>query len=479
MRHARTGAGANLSGMRRVPSFIALFALLLSPVRTIAQDAATVLVTAQQIAFYADRGVLVADGGVSVRFGGHTIAATRAAYDLRTNVLSATGVDGGGYAYDFRANRGGAAQQVKIPELSIAEASALAQQVEIRPAASLTFTNAQVRVGGQLQSAASYEYAIPSPRAKDFGYSPVPAAALDWPVLLSSGSNAYAFTRLRYDRYNGGPGLGFEEHFARSDRGYLALGQTADVDAARFDLLAFQRISDRLTQSLSGVDLPGDVYARYSLSEDGRRGFASLSFSQINGTRSDDLYLSTNAHPFGHVGSLRYQADLGHDVHPYDYSGSQDVRLTPGAHLDTTALAIHGTSISSSIDLGESLYDYGRGTLASTLSFWASRPASARLFLNGGATFSHDAPPFPSTYRTYLIGSTYEPSKRFRLISSLTYAHDVPQYAGFGRPEFAAAFDVRILRKRGDGVEIGAIAPFGTVGQLARAGVFNLRFIRE
>lgn len=444
-------------------------------------------ITAQQIALYADRGLLVAGGGVAVHLRAEQLSATRALYDLCANRLilagdvSLTDVrgtrTGSSYVYDFAAKRGAFAAAT-VPQLSTNEATAIAQQVTLRPAQSITFTAGQALSGGTLVPVATYTYAIPPPGAKDFGYSPVPSAALEWPVLLASGRDAYSFARLRFDRYNGGPGAGFEEHYARTDRGYAALGETLDADGARFDLAAFERIDGRFTQSLNGSSLYGSRALRYSLMSSGKRGYASLSFAQYNGSRSDDLYLTGNQRQLGHAGSFRLQVDAGHDVHPGDYRAAQDYRLTPGVHVDTASVHIGIASLSASADLGESVYDYGRGTLATDASLWGTFPVNARLSFNGGATFSHQAPPFPSTYRTYSAGMTWKASRAFNLISSLTYAHDFAQAFGVGRPQLSAAFDVSVRRKNGTGIEIGAIVPFGTVGNFSRAGVLNVRFLR-
>ena len=453
-----------------------------------ATPAPPVVITAQQIALYGDRGLLVADGGVSLRFLATKIDATRASYDLRTNRLSATGsvtvatpsgtLSGTGYVYDFSRKSGILSNAVTVPQFSVNEAVAIAQQAELYPAVSIDFTNAQIRTGTLLAPAASYSYRIPSASAKDFGYSPVPSAALEWPMLLESGADQYTFARVRYDRYNGGAGTGLEEHYARSDRGYAAFSQTMDVDGGRLDLAAYERINDTLSQSLTATSLAGERAFRYALSSSSRTGYVSLSTSQYDAQRSDDLLVQGNQRNLGRAGSLRLQADLGHDEHPGDWPVAQDLRLTPGLHFDTATLHAGPATLSGALDLGESFYDYGRATLASTASLWGNLPVNSHLLWNAGATFSHDAPPFPSTYRTYTLGSVWKASDAFNLVTSLQYTHDYGQYFDYGRPEFSAAFDVRFRRKNGTGYEIGTILPFGHLGDLARQSVLNVRFLR-
>lgn len=447
-----------------------------------------VLMTAQQIALYADRGLLVADGGVSVRLPSVEIDATHAVYDLRANRLTAAGnvtvksasgqSQPSGYTYDFAKKAGAFESNAQVPEFAPVDALATGQQVELAPAVSITFSNASVRSGIAFVPAATYTYDIPPPNAKDFGYSPVPSAALEWPVIVSSGRNAYTFARVRYDKYNGGAGTGMEEHYAATDRGYVALAETLDVDGGRFDLAAYQRLNDSLSQSLTGSSLLGTHALRYAITSSSRHGFASLSFAQFNAVRSDDLLLTGNQRPVRGLGSSRLQIDFGHDVHPADVSVAQDLRVTPSLHFDTATIGLGRSALFGSFDLGESFYDYGRATLASAAALHATVPVNLHLLLNGGVSFSHDAPPFSSTYRTYSGGFTWKASEAFNLVSSLTYTHDFAQSFGNGRPQFAAAFDLRVRRRNGTGLEIGTILPFGGVGNMNRQAVLNVRFLK-
>jgi lipopolysaccharide export system protein LptA len=474
--------------MRRLLSIVAILAFLAPAPLRAAQQAAPVTITAQQIALHADRGLLIADGGVAVHGASLQLTATRAQYDLRANRLIAAGdvsvtegsakISAAGYVYDFSSKHGTVDKNATVAQISNMDALAVGQQVELRPAASITFSNAQVLAGSAFTPMASYAYTIPPPAAKDWGYSPVPSAALEWPVLVGYSSDLYEFARFRYDRYNGGGGAGLEEHFARTDRGYAALGETVDADGARYDLAAYQRLNQSLSQSLTGSSLIGTRTWRYALSSVGRHGYASLSTSQYNATRSDDLFVTGNQRSIGRVASFRLQADLGHDVHPGDARVAQDFRITPGLHVDTAALRIGASNVTSSVDLGESLYDYGRGTLSSSATLWGTFPVTARLLFNGGATFSHDAPPFPSTFRTYTLGATWRASDAFNFVTSLNYAHDFGQSYGNGRPQYTAAFDIRVKRKDGRGIEVGTLLPFGRVGNFDRQAVLNVRFFK-
>jgi hypothetical protein len=472
--------------MRRLAA--ALWAVLLFLPAPVFAQARGVVMTARQIALYSDRQLLISDGGVTVHGPGLDLTATRTVYDLRGNSLTAEGNvtvkdatgahTGNAYVYTFASKRGSFSNTATVPQFNTEDALAIGDQVEIQPAVSIVFSNGQVRSGTALMPTASYTYEIPAPTAKNFGSSPVPSAALEWPLLVSSGADGYTFARVRYDKYNGGPGTGMEEHFASTDRGYVAFAQTMDVDAGRFDLNAYQQMNESLSQSLTGSALPGSRTLRYAIASSTRRGFAQLSFAQNNGQRSDDLLLTGNQRPVAGIGSSRLQIDVGHDVHPGDWHVAQDWRATPSLHFDTATVHLRSASFSGSFDLGESLYDYGRATLASAAGASSTIPVNVHLQLNAAVNFTHEAPPFPGTTRTYSAGMTWQASDAFRLVSSLTYAHDADQAFGIGRPQFSAAFDVSVRRRNGRGLEIGAIVPFGGVGNMNRQAVFNVRFLR-
>jgi hypothetical protein len=433
-----------------------------------------VVMTAQQIALYPDRRLLVAQGGVSITIEGVQQTSTGGMYDLRSNRLTLDN----GYAYDFKTRAAPSQSNVNIPQYSGAEALAIGQEVQIDPGVSITFSNASVRSGTDMVAAASYTYAIPAPTAKDFGYSPVPSAALEWPLPVSSGSDGYTFARVRYDKYNGGPGSGMEEHFAASDRGYVALAQTLDAAGARYDLLAYQRIDDALSQSFTGSSLYGRRALRYQLTSSGRHGVIAFSAAQYNATRSDDLSITGNERPVWRLGTSRLQFDLGHDVHPGDRPVAQDLRATPGLHFDTATVRAGGSTLSGSFDLGEAFYNYGRATLSSDAGVRATMPVNPHLQFDASSFFFHAAPPFPGTSRTYSAGMTWHASKWFNLVSSLTYAHDFGQSFGVGRPQYSASFDVAFRRKNDTGLEVGTIVPFGGVGNMNRQAVLNVRFLR-
>ncbi len=474
--------------MRRLLLALATVAAL-APIPVRAANAhAPVVITAQQIALHSDRGLLIADGGVAVHAPKLRLTCTRASYDLHTNRLTAVGdvsvtegssqISAAGFVYDFGAGRGSVSKNASVPQLSSQDAQAVGQQVELQPANSMTFSNAQVLAGSTFSPMASYTYAIPPPAAKDYGTSPVPSAALEWPVLIGYSHDAYEFARFRYDRYNGGGGIGLEEHYARSDRGYVAFGQTVDVDGDRFDLSAYEKLNQSLSQTFTSSYLAGTHTWRYALTSTGRYGYASLSSTQYNASRSDDFLVTGNQHSIGRIASVRFQGDLGHDVHPGDANVAQDFRVTPGLHVDTSSLRIGAATFSSSFDLGEAFYTYGRATLSSAATFWGNVPVTGRLLFNGGASFSHNAPPYPSTTRTYTLGVTWRASDAFNLVSSVNYANDYGQEFGVGRPEYTAAFDVRLKRKNGTGFEVGTLLPFGGVGNLNHQAVLNLRFVK-
>lgn len=463
--------------MRRIVLFAAAL-LCAIPAGALGASVPYVTISAQQVALYSDRGMLVADSGVSITIQGVApIDATRAAYNLRTNVITAD-TPQGALTYDFNSHTLAHPAKAQVPQYNTADAFAIGQQVELRPGETISFSNAQVRAGSTFVPAASYTFAIPPPNAKDFGYSPVPAAALDYGFLLGSSRDAYAFTRVRYDKYTGGPGAGLEEHFAATNRGYVALGETLDRDGGRFDLAAYQRLNDSLSQSISGSYLLGTHTARYALTATGTHGYAQFSIFQFGNYRSDDILVSGNEHPVARFLAVRFQADLAHDLHPGDRPVTQDFRLTPLIHGDTPAARFGPLATSLSGDIGEALYNYGRATLASDVTWWNSLTVTHRLQFTGGASFSHNAPPYPATYRTYSLGSSWRASDAFNVVTSVNYAHDYGQYFGVGRPQWTAALDVTVRRRNHTGIEIGSVVPFGGVGNFVRQSGFNVRFFK-
>jgi hypothetical protein len=336
----------------------------------------------------------------------------------------------------------------------------------------------------------------------------LPQSGLDLPITVAQSGQFLTQTHVRYDGYGGGFGYGIEEHFARSDRGYAALGLSNDAYGPRADLAGYEQITPQLAQSVSASLFNHFLFGRYALTSTGRRGFATFSVVQVDATQNDDLYLSTQDRPIWRLGTYRLQAGFGLDIHPSDYQAILDSRAMLGASLQSPVVRIAGATLSANYDFTSTSYNYGRQRWLGSLVFWSTRQFGRAWTMNAGATYSQindrfrtnqDVyyPPIApgyltgdgtiydgltayignSTFRTYSVGSTYTPSPRFSLATALNYNHDFPQYRGYGRPQYDATIEVRWRRAKGGGIEIGRDIPFGWAGQ--RYPVFyNIRLIQ-
>jgi hypothetical protein len=462
-----------------------LAALLLSacgllPLRAVAAGPppAPIEITAQNVALYADRRVLVADAGVAVKTGTRTFGASHAIVYLNEGraVFSGgvtledgtTKQTGAAYALDIETGIGHFIDAVSTNDSGGTTPVVTSQRVVIRPNESLTFTPATVGNDSAVQTVASYTYPLAAPHARDFGPSPAIGAALQYPFLLGRGRNGYVFGTGRYDRYLGGLGAGIEGHFATSERGYAALAATQDGDGARYDLQAFQSIQDGLNQTLSASRGIGLEYARYALTSFGRTGTLQGSIAQNGATQADDLFASTNRHALGGGFALRLDGDLGRDLHPTDYAIAEDGRASAGAILDGPTLHFAGVSLSAQATAGGTAYNYGRRAFDRGVSTFASRSFGSLLLLSGSAAIAQindQVGVYPrATYRTYVAAGTFTPRAPWSIFSSVQYANDFPQYAGFGRPEFLQTIALRIHRKRGPGLEIDTSFAYGQRG---------------
>jgi|GEM_PF-2126472 len=449
-------------------------------------------ITAQNVALFTDRRVLVADAGVAVKVGTRTLGAAHAIVYLGEGraVLSGgvtldvggTKTSGASYALDIETGIGRFVDAVTTNDTGGTNPVVTSQRVVIRPDDSLTFTPAQVGTGVAVQTVASYTYPLAAPHAKDFGPSPGIGAALQYPFLLGRGRDGYVSGTGRYDRYLGGAGVGLEAHLATSPRGYAAFSVAQDGDGARYDLLAFENVSDGLTQTLTGSRGVGLAYARYALTSFGRTGTLQFSLSQNGATHSDDVFASTNRAAIGGGFALLFDGDVGRDVHPADFAVAQDVRGSLGAVLDGPSYHVAGASLSLQASAGGTAYSYGRRSFAQGASAFVSRSFGPMLLLNASAAVfqSNDqVGTYPrSTFRTYAVGATLQPRAPWSLFTTVQYAHDWPQFANVGRPEFLQTVALRIHRTRGPGLEIDTSFAYGRTG-LRPKPTLSLSLIRQ
>lgn len=449
-------------------------------------------ITAQNVALFTDRRVLVADAGVAVKVGARTLGAAHAIVYLDEGraVLSGgvtlddagTTSSGASYALDIETGEGHFIEAVATNDTGGTTPVVTSQRVVIRPNQSLTFTPAQVGNGVAVQTVASYTYPLAAPHAKDFGPSPGIGAALQYPFLLGSGRDGYVFGSGRYDRYLGGAGVGLEAHVATSPRGYAALSVAQDGDGARYDMLAFERLRDGLTQTLTGSRGIGLAYARYALTSFVPTGTMQLALAQNGAMHSDDLFASTNRKAIGGGFALLFNADVGRDVHPADDAIAQDMRESVGMVLDGPVYHVAGASLSLQATAGGTAYSYGRRSFDQGASAFVSRSFGSILLLNGSAAIlqSNDQVGiYPrNTFRTYTAGGTFQPHAPWSLFTTVQYAHDWPQFRDFGRPEFLQTVALRIRRRHGPGLEIDTSFAYGRTGLMPKP-TLSLSLIRN
>lgn len=467
--------------MRTAFALAALVCCLVPLGAAAAPPPASVEIAAQSVALYTDRRVVIADAGVAVATGARTFGASHAVFFLQTGRLvmsggvtekdGATTRSGEAYALDVGTGDGAFVAPGDSGTSGGALPALTSQRVVVRPGISLTFTPAQVGNGAAAQTVASYVYPLAAPHARDFGPSPALGAALEFPVPLTAGRNAYAFATPLYDRYLGGFGLGLEAHVAASDRGYAALALTQNGDGARYDLLAFQTVRDGLNQTLSASSGRDLRYVRYALTSFGRAGTLQASLEQNGATQADDVYASTDRRMLGGGFAIRFDGDLGRDVHPADFPVATDGRASLGAVLDGPALRVAGATLSTQALAAETAYSYGRRAFDGGVSAFASRSFGALLASAGAALLQRNdrigIDP-RQTYRTYTLAAGYAPHAPWSLFASVQYARDHPQYAGYGRPEFLQTVALRIRRKHGPGIELDTSFAYGRRGAMPR-----------
>ncbi|MDQ2680730.1 MAG: hypothetical protein M3Y21_06895 [Candidatus Eremiobacteraeota bacterium] len=495
------------------PLAAAVIACMPSPGRSAAQSSFDM--TAQTISLYADRRLLSATGAVTIQIGSRTVACTRAVYDIAHNRLTADGNvsvtengatrNGRGYTYDPSTSKQhlftAATDDPKtftVPDFAGIDPFITANRVTVFPLSALQFTSATLYSGGGASSVSSYTYSLVQTTGHNFGTSPLAQNVWDVPYTLYANDKFWTVAHGRFDQYGGKVGYGIEQRYARSDRGSIGAALTRDLYGPRVDLVAFQQMGTHLSQSLSGTSVGSTTYARYALVRSGRRGATSLVLAQYGGSQSDDVFYTTNDRTVGRWLTYHVQGGVGRDVHPNNYPIGQDFRTTFGLHLSSASVQILKTSLSSSFDLSDSLYAYGRDNVASTLGLWATRAVGRKLFLTANATFAHygdllrtnqrafyplvtnyttgDGSIYPgyaaydgaSIYRSYFGSLNYQATPRFTVYTSLAYANDFPQYRGYGRMQYVGTIDLHIMRKRGGTIEFGRIEPFGWAGQRYR-----------
>ncbi len=437
-----------------------------------------IAVTAQTIALYNDRNVVLADGGVVVTFGQVTLSAPHAMLDLVAHTLilyggitekiAGTTHTGQSYRLDLANEHGQLLATTSVENVVATSPLVTAQQMVIRPGVDLRFTSATLYGANGSQPASTYTFPLLAVHARNFGPPVTQGAALELPVRLAQSTRWFVYGDGQYDRYLGGFGASVEAHLANSNRGYIALAATPTQHYTRYDLAALGNIRPGLTQTFAAARAPGLRFARYALTSFGRRGSLQGIVVQNLASRSDDLVYSTPRLAVGSALFLTVSTDVGHDVHPFDYAITQDARSGASVTLSTQSIHIASAAVSFQGSLGGTMYTYGRRSGNASLGTFATRSFGRVLQLSAGLTlaqYNDVIGPYPrSTQRTLSASVGYRPHAPWSLFTALSYAHDYPQFFGIGRGVFTQSLALRIHRKRGVSFEVDGSYGAGGIG---------------
>ncbi len=480
--------------------------------------------------YLVEPALLAAQGKVSLTFGHDTLHADAARYDLRHNRIVASGdvtlAEGGvsiraaACALDLVSGDGtilrldgtlpatyalhrGTVDPVATPPKPDAFESAetggvrpfvRSRHASITPNANVRFTNAHVltEAGVSLPSP-SYLYTFST--NPSFAQSSMPGTTFDQPYGLAGTADSQVAAHLRYDTSAGRPTLGLDGHLVDGNRSYVILSALPTSAGILYDLAAYRQITPLLSASLNGSAQPGYAGAQFQLQHAERATTTTLSFQQSGGYQSGDVRLSTLGHEIPRVGYFKFALDVGYDHQPGMLPSAWDTRAAVEGHYTTPNLrGPFGTTLSSSLDLVTTIFNFPRERGSSRVYASAARKVGRALSLfgsvqflqtfdryqTGESTYYPTTPPILpnglpyygysafagiSSYRTYALQATYAPNPSFNLILNATRERDWPQYDGYGAPPEALGFDVRVRAPNGPTIEVGRTFIFGWGGR--------------
>ncbi len=332
--------------------------------------------------------------------------------------------------------------------------------------------------------------------------STLPAATFDQPLNLAGGKNALLAAHLRYLEGTGGV-IAFDEHLVDEDRAYAVASLDAPARAAQtLGLSAYQRMSDKLTQSFDTSRSFGLTVAHYAFNAEVGRLYGRLDVGQAGASGTIETSLRTRERPLFGGATYRLRAAYGLDHNPFgELNRAADPLNYPllfrtSIQADLASPLFHGpfgTSVSATLSDAQTWYAYPRtrSSLGSTATI--SKRFSSALFGNASVStnfFADDYgraqlkffPPTPvvlsdgstwfgadafrgfTTSRTYSLDLylTPRPSTDVRL--NITRTNDFPQFNGYGRPITVARVDVRFRPIPNLGIAIGRSDQFGWGG---------------
>jgi hypothetical protein len=337
----------------------------------------------------------------------------------------------------------------------------------------------------------------------NFGATPLAAPNFDQPYGLFGTDRMLTSAHFQYSSLYGA-GIALTQQFVYGDRAYVALsagplrryGDTAG-------LLAYERIDALRSQTLSASATQGLEQFLYRFNQAAPHGLLTLSLSRLNAQAGTDLGWASDAFPIARSGfTYRLHADYGFDHDPLGLlpAGADPAvystiwRTAAGAFVATPTFAgPFGSRMNVTLDGSRTWYAYPHRHDRFTLSSTIARTINPHLNLVGQIVdaFAGDAypgrqllffPPPPTTFitpdgtpwpgydafigfttqRTYALTAYYTTIPPFvDLRVNLAYARDFPQFAGYGRPPYAAGFDLRYRPGGTVVVELGRSYTFG------------------
>ena len=183
--------------------------------------------------------------------------------------------------------------------------------------------------------------------------------------------------------------------------------------------------------------------------------------------------------------SYRLSAGVGYDHQNGMLPLSSDGRATvEGLFTSPVVRAPLGTSLSSSLDLSETFYNFPRERGQSVFTTFLSKqvapalrfigqvqflqiydryrndqslfyPPVTPLLPDGSIYYGYAAYNGAATTRAYSLAGTWAPNADFNLQVSLTHHRDFPQFDGYGNPPYSLGFDLRVRPRGGPAIELG------------------------
>ncbi|TAM91002.1 hypothetical protein EPN42_05020, partial [bacterium] len=436
-------------------------------------------VSADRLAYYSDRYVIVGTGHVRVDYGSAVITGERFSMDLRLNrFLVAGGVhlqapsgayDGAAFAeyIDFRrsyfipvspepdrwtfldGSYGSHNPGREMPGdtffLPNAEGSTLfltARTAEIRPRSSVTFRPATLLAAGNRTLLPTPSYVLNFAANPYFGQNSLSGAQFDGPYFFLGGPNQLGALHVRYNGQDRAY-LSFEERLVEGhdgQRGYLVFsGNPLTRPDKQFNLIEYHKFSDRTSGQLvtqlftdqSGLSQPlsSSGFATYQLVHSLRESFVALT-----GTQSEGNLLAPN--PLGYYGDPSHGIVSNHPfkgslswtgfAHNLDKHFNTFFRLRSGLDYNHDT---YGVLQGHYGDVYPTLWDRYVGATLYTKSFDVGRGVKVNASLDRQIT-SYSYPHLNTATSTTLTASKFFTTHE-AVVAQVQFADSVDQWPPF------------------------------------------------